>query len=213
MCTPGKVQSCASAMRSRTSSGSRASSGSAPDGQIARLPTASTAASWRSRSASVSARHSTASRGSTAYRFASPVGPASARQRPAGDTCARRSTCAASAVLPCACAQRANARTAGSAAGAASSTGSPRTGALASVPDRSMLRRAASSGRCASRRSRYSGPPALGPVPDRPSPPNGCTPTTAPTMLRLTYALPAFTCVATRTTVSSMRVCTPSVRP
>ena len=30
------------------------------------------------------------------------------------------------------------------------------------------------------------GPPAFGPVPDRPSPPNGCTPTTAPIMLRLT---------------------------
>ena len=30
------------------------------------------------------------------------------------------------------------------------------------------------------------GPPALGPVPERPWPPKGCTPTTAPTMLRLT---------------------------
>jgi hypothetical protein len=40
--------------------------------------------------------------------------------------------------------------------------------------------------RPASSRYRYSGPPAFGPVPDRPSPPNGCTPTTAPTMLRFT---------------------------
>ena len=30
------------------------------------------------------------------------------------------------------------------------------------------------------------GPPAFGPVPDRPSPPNGCEPTTAPIWLRLT---------------------------
>ena len=37
-----------------------------------------------------------------------------------------------------------------------------------------------------SRRYMYNGPPALGPVPDKPSPPKGCTPTTAPTMLRLT---------------------------
>src|SRR5690606_41855678 len=48
-------------------------------------------------------------------------------------------------------------------------------------------------GRVASSRYRYRGPPALGPVPDRPSPPKGCTPTTAPTMLRLTYMLPAWT--------------------
>ncbi len=36
--------------------------------------------------------------------------------------------------------------------------------------------------------NRYSviGPPAFGPVPDRPRPPNGCTPTTAPIWLRLT---------------------------
>ena len=34
-------------------------------------------------------------------------------------------------------------------------------------------------------RVRYSGPPALGPVPDKPRPPNGCTPTTAPMVLRL----------------------------
>ena len=46
--------------------------------------------------------------------------------------------------------------------------------------------RAACTGRCASKRSRYNGPPAFGPVPDKPSPPKGCTPTTAPTTLRLT---------------------------
>ena len=40
--------------------------------------------------------------------------------------------------------------------------------------------------RAATSFDRYSGPPALGPVPERPRPPNGCTPTTAPIMLRLT---------------------------
>jgi hypothetical protein len=36
--------------------------------------------------------------------------------------------------------------------------------------------------------NRYSviGPPAFGPEPERPRPPNGCTPTTAPIWLRLT---------------------------
>ena len=39
--------------------------------------------------------------------------------------------------------------------------------------------------RSVANRCRYSGPPALGPVPDSPLPPKGCTPTTAPIMLRL----------------------------
>src|SRR3569832_1838000 len=34
--------------------------------------------------------------------------------------------------------------------------------------------------RSTEKRSRYSGPPALGPVPERPSPPKGCTPAGAP---------------------------------
>ena len=38
----------------------------------------------------------------------------------------------------------------------------------------------------ARKRDRYSGPPAFGPVPDRPSPPNGWLPTTAPIWSRLT---------------------------
>ncbi len=40
--------------------------------------------------------------------------------------------------------------------------------------------------RSTAKRCRYRGPPALGPVPERPSPPKGCTPTTAPIMERLT---------------------------
>src|SRR3954466_10626930 len=36
------------------------------------------------------------------------------------------------------------------------------------------------------KRSNVTGPPAFGPVPDSPCPPKGCTPTTAPTWLRLT---------------------------
>ena len=40
--------------------------------------------------------------------------------------------------------------------------------------------------RSTAKRSRAWGPPALGPVPDRPSPPNGWTPTTAPVIERFT---------------------------
>ena len=40
--------------------------------------------------------------------------------------------------------------------------------------------------RSLAKRVRACGPPALGPVPDRPSPPNGCTPTTAPMIERFT---------------------------
>ena len=40
--------------------------------------------------------------------------------------------------------------------------------------------------RSLAKRLRYNGPPALGPVPDKPCPPKGCTPTTAPIMLRFT---------------------------
>src|SRR5262249_36097462 len=40
--------------------------------------------------------------------------------------------------------------------------------------------------RSAAKRNRVSGPPAFGPVPDSPRPPNGCTSTTAPIWLRLT---------------------------
>ena len=39
---------------------------------------------------------------------------------------------------------------------------------------------------CLVKRVRYSGPPAFGPVPERPSPPKGWLPTTAPIWLRLT---------------------------
>src|SRR5215204_2817407 len=40
--------------------------------------------------------------------------------------------------------------------------------------------------RSVAKRCRYRGPPAFGPVPLRRSPPNGCAPTTAPIVLRLT---------------------------
>src|SRR5690606_6141291 len=39
--------------------------------------------------------------------------------------------------------------------------------------------------RSVTKRNRSCGPQALGPVPDRPIPPKGCTPTTAPIILRL----------------------------
>ena len=61
-----------------------------------------------------------------------------------------------------------------------------RTSGAAAASPRAKDCSMASVGRVDSRRYRYSGPPAFGPVPDRPSPPNGWTPTTAPTMLRLT---------------------------
>ena len=80
-----------------------------------------------------------------------------------------------------------------------------RAAIVAAGPLAATAARAAPGGARRSSRSRYSGPPAFGPVPDSPSPPKGCTPTTAPTILRLTYRLPARAVPTTRATVSAWR--------
>ena len=125
------------------------------------------------------------SRGSTAVdiRFA---GRAGQRARtPAGECASERSHAGGqSCSRPCAGAQSRSACSGAIVGGARLRRRTAQRRRLAAA-ERSAGS-AASSGRCASRRSRYSGPPAFGPVPDSPSPPKGCTPTTAPTMLRLT---------------------------
>src|SRR5690606_6273468 len=121
----------------------------------------------------------TCSLGTKLYVLSSPVGPGSVQFAPEGVACAKLAQACAKARRPFWLAH------ACSASNSCFKVSRPRVSTDTAIPAESRASAKAEAGRRDKSRKAYSGPPALGPVPDSPSPPKGWTPTTAPTMLRL----------------------------